>query len=408
MNTIIEPAFRRLFDAQTHWHRANEKYFNPNDFRISINACIQELRNVTFVLQKQKSKIQNFDSWYGSWQEKMKANPSLKWLVGARNYIVKQGDLELKSILRIGLIGSYREDEVPVLEQNYDPKLTNDEILAELKKLNIPKEIFDDSYIKIERRWVDSNYPNHELLELLTNCWSSVIELLLDAPDSSVRQKRNEENTAPHPPCMYKGSETRCCWMKLIDDELVVSSMSLEAPDLDPLTKEDIKEKYGGLPILDKKPDSNNFKVVCENTFKTAMTVLEKDLYHIHVSIIFKDELPVKIVEFRNEDQADKYRSMRLIASEIEQIGADQFIMISEVWTAPFDPSYPHRGASKSPDRTEVLSLVGISKQGEEYVYSVPFSRENEKISYGEPNISGIEGMNIIEPILSIWRKNIS
>lgn len=86
MHTSIEPAFRRLFDAQTQWHSAMESYFDPNKFRISVNACIQELRNVTFVLQNNKQGIENFDDWYNPWQDKMRKNQSLKWLVSARNH----------------------------------------------------------------------------------------------------------------------------------------------------------------------------------------------------------------------------------------------------------------------------------------------------------------------------------
>ena len=80
MNEAIKPAFKRLFDAQSHWHSAHKSYFDPSSFRIAVNSCIQELRNVTFVLQNNKRDIDEFDAWYEPWQEKMRANKSLHWI----------------------------------------------------------------------------------------------------------------------------------------------------------------------------------------------------------------------------------------------------------------------------------------------------------------------------------------
>jgi len=406
MSEPIKPALRRLFDAQSHWHNANESYFDPNKFRIAINSCIQELRNVTFVLQKNKHQIKGFKEWYEPWQEVMKANTSLRWLVGARNHIVKKGDLSLNSILRIEVIGSYREDEVPIFEESYEPNSSNSDIYNKIIDCDLPREVFKKSYVKVERRWVDKNYPEFELLELLTTCWSAVADLLMDAPGTEINKQEKPLRSAKHPPCMYKGSETRSCWMKIDGENLVTSVIKQEEIDLKIRDIEVLRDRYGNLPMFQPQAKRHTFKSLCNMFFKTAMGVLKSDKYHIHLAIIFVNNEPVKITEFRNEDQADKYRTMRLIASEIEQIGADSFIMISEAWTAPYDPKFPHRSASESPEKSEILSLVGISDDGEGYVLSVPFTRKDEEIIYGHPYSSGIEGMNIIEPIISVWKKH--
>ena len=52
-----------LEEAHRLWHRAAESYEDPEEFRMQLNALIQALRNVTFVLQKEKLKIQDFDRW---------------------------------------------------------------------------------------------------------------------------------------------------------------------------------------------------------------------------------------------------------------------------------------------------------------------------------------------------------
>jgi hypothetical protein len=41
---------------------------------------------------------EEFEEWYGAWQEKMRADERMRWLVEARNTVEKQGDLDLHSI----------------------------------------------------------------------------------------------------------------------------------------------------------------------------------------------------------------------------------------------------------------------------------------------------------------------
>ena len=116
-------AFKRLYDAREHWDQANRNYFDPKLFRMNVNAVITALRSVTFLLQKNKSLIDGFDPWYKGWQEKMKQDPSLRWLVDARNIIVKERDLNLSSVLRVSIVVSYIDEEVPKFQTELHPRL---------------------------------------------------------------------------------------------------------------------------------------------------------------------------------------------------------------------------------------------------------------------------------------------
>ncbi|WP_395646282.1 hypothetical protein [Terricaulis sp.] len=66
---------RRLEDVHRFWHQAKEAYFDPDAFRAAIQAAIQNARTVTFVLQKNKDLIPDFDNWYAGWQQKLGVNP---------------------------------------------------------------------------------------------------------------------------------------------------------------------------------------------------------------------------------------------------------------------------------------------------------------------------------------------
>ena len=412
MHESVKPAFKRLFDAKSLWHRAGREYFEPNSFRMAINSCIQELRNVTFVLQANKRGIEGFDNWYQPWQEKMRVNQSLKWLVSARNYIVKQGDLDLNSVLRIEVIGSYLAGEIRIFEQDYEPNLTNKEIFEKTITLGLPEQVFKNSYVKLERRWVDVNHPDHELLDLLSICWASVAELLLDAPGKNT-EDTEKLRTSRLPPCMHKDSETRSIWMKVVGGTLMPTEMHVEQVNIGESEKNKVLKRYADSPLLREEQDlktfsQSNLKSQCERLFENAKYVLKKDGYHVHLVMIFVDSELAQVIELRNNDQADKYRTIRSVASQMEKIGANQFVMISEMWTARFDAGQPYRKASEAPGRGEMLTLIAASQAGEGYLFSIPFTRKGESIEYGKHLVQGsegIKGINIIQPLLSIWQK---
>ena len=93
----LDAAYNRLDEFHRAWHLALVGYHKISDFRAGINSAIQASRNVTFVLQKQKEQLLGFDEWYTPWQNRMRNDPILKELHNARNIIVKEADLKLKS-----------------------------------------------------------------------------------------------------------------------------------------------------------------------------------------------------------------------------------------------------------------------------------------------------------------------
>lgn len=409
MNDALKPAFQRLFDAKVHWHKAVDGYFEPNDFRIAVNSCIQELRNVTFVLQANKREISGFDTWYGPWQEKMRANTSLRWLVDARNYIVKQGDLELLSKLRIEVIGSYLAGEVAIFEEDYNPNLTNAEIYSKTVSLGLPVEVFENSYVKLQRRWIDKNYPDYELGELLSECWSAVAALLFDAPNSGL-PSGGDQGKPRLPPCMHEQLQMRVVLMKVSGETLVPAVISSESVSIDDENRAVLKEKYGDTPLFrstgeGEKLSERPFKEQCELLFEQAKAVLQKDGYHVHLAMVFVQKMLAKLIEIRNEEKADKYVTIRDLASKMERIGADAVIIISEAWSAPFDPSNPYRGAADAPSRQEGLMLAGATMQGEAYCFIAPFFKTDGNISFGDQSVVDAKNMNAIQPILAMWEK---
>jgi hypothetical protein len=84
-----------------------ENYHNPWEFQFNLNAFIQAFRNITFMLQAEPNKPEEFQVWYNSKQDEMKANSLLKKFVSARNIVVKQSSLSSKSKAQLGIFRGY-------------------------------------------------------------------------------------------------------------------------------------------------------------------------------------------------------------------------------------------------------------------------------------------------------------
>ena len=74
----------KYFEAEYFLTRMIKNYHNPFPFQFNLNAFIQALRNVSFMLQSEENKFTGFDEWYQRTRETMRANPLLKRFVEAR------------------------------------------------------------------------------------------------------------------------------------------------------------------------------------------------------------------------------------------------------------------------------------------------------------------------------------
>jgi hypothetical protein len=63
----IQDTHSRLHQAHRLWHQVQQEYGDPDGFCTNLNALVQALRSVTFILQKEKRIIPEFDSWYEGW-----------------------------------------------------------------------------------------------------------------------------------------------------------------------------------------------------------------------------------------------------------------------------------------------------------------------------------------------------
>jgi len=397
-------AFKRLADAHTHWLQALESYFEPERFRLQLNACIQCMRSVTFLLQKNKAEISDFDSWYTVWQGKMKADPLMKWSVDARNRIVKQGDLKLHSMLRVSVVGSYLESEVPYVQYTAAAKLETKQIFRDVLKLKIPRSVLKHAYLQLERRWVENDLPDHELLTALAHCWEFLAKLLVDAP-SAAAVKDSPYFSDSLPTCMVDSGDIRSLWIKFSTGETITLESRAIAFNIKDAEKAAV-QYFGqdGFPTR-RKDSPPTLRELAEIFFEQAKSVLKVDGYHILLVFLIMPDHSTRLLELRPGDQAEKYLLWRSIGLEVKRTGAVALIAISEVWIAELDRQRPYAHAAEREDRVEALQLVAISKDGEEIDLVAKFHRDGDAITFDEDTVLDKPGdLNFLAPVRDAWK----
>ncbi len=150
---------RRLDDLHCFWHQAERAYFDPDECRLAIQAAIQTARQVSFVLQKNKDRIPNFDKWYADWQSKLAAIPLMKWMVEARNRIEKQGDLEAHSFVSAEIVASHL-DEGPKIQVPAKLWDTPRVLLNSIPNSILGEHIKKNGILRIRRLWIENTLPD--------------------------------------------------------------------------------------------------------------------------------------------------------------------------------------------------------------------------------------------------------
>ena len=195
----MRPWERRLRDLAQLLRSCGETYFAPDLFRQNTNQFLQTSRTVTFIIQKNESGITDFDTWYKRqvvvpWA----SDPIMTWARDARNFVEKEGDLEMHSFLRASVVFSYIASQDMVLSTTRKEFLkANVEKLLRFARTRLPPPVADPAVLRIERRWVANSLPTHELIHAMTYAYSRVYEVCRDLAIHLL--DGHLDNSIPHP-----------------------------------------------------------------------------------------------------------------------------------------------------------------------------------------------------------------
>ncbi len=441
-------AHKRLDEAHHLWHQCLDNYQDPDGFRIYLNSCIQALRNVSWVLQKEKRLIPGFDEWYPVWRQRMRVDPVMAWVVRSRNRIVKEGDLETESRAIARVITSYAEaaeeverglgfvrrtpavdDEaaVDVPEAGTEPsqvrtlsappRFTLPQILLMIAGANIPLRILQQSTLTLERRWVDRALPDFELLDAMAHAFG-VLELMISDVhdrmgvehgivldhDGSLLPVRDDGRY----PCMVTSRAIRTIALSL-DDLHVETGGKVWQMEFDPEVAEKSLKRYGTIPTPPSSPKSPVDFV--PSFTEIGSQILRKDKGHGWFIYYYRGPQRVHAQTLMARNNADK----RHIAQQVAELASindiDGVIVVGEAWHSPM--RYDEQGApippSEHPDKSEVLIVHAEDAYGRIRSVHVPFTRRRGRRTLVHEVVDlsnvGPTSYQFLEPVRAVWRQ---
>jgi len=327
----MRPWERRLRDLAQLLRNCGETYFSPDRFRLNTNQFLQTSRTVTFIIQRNKAAISDFDAWYkANVLQPWATDPVMSWAKDARNVIEKEGDLEMKSTLQAAVLYSYISDEDMILEVAPNELLqAGVDRLVRAARRKLPAGIADSAVLKIQRRWVANTLPDRELIYALTYAYSqlhrvcsALAEHLSSALDPSI----------PHPTTVDPSS----------NDVAKVRFIKLSKPGIGRHAniRIDVDPTYQPPPALRRlKQELRSARnpaslgdVVAMHA-KMAKATFEHHGNHVPMLAFYdKDWNQIDFMSTAFTDQAEKYLFWRNAADRAFYLKAFALVWTSESW----------------------------------------------------------------------------
>jgi hypothetical protein len=373
----MHPWERRLADLSRLLASCGETYFAPDLFRQNTNQFLQTSRTVTFIIQKHKAEIPDFDVWYKSrvltpWGTDVIMN----WAKDARNFIEKEGDLEMHSSLRASAVFSHRASEDVVLSITRVELLkANLDRLMHFARTKLPPALADGAVLKIERRWVANSLPSYELISAMTYAYSRIYEVCValthhlgDFPDKSL----------PHPtsldPVSNDVAMTRFIRVTKRKPEVGrLKSVRIKAdPDFRPppaLMKLKEEFKIAAKPI--------NVDQTVTMLAKIAVSTFEHYGHHIPMLYLYNEKWEqIDGLSAHFVDQAEKFIFWRHAAERAAYLRAYGVVWICESWIRDLAGHRP-LPMRKLPIIGERLNVIGSDVDGQTKIIAWDIRRAN-------------------------------
>ncbi|MEU5357392.1 hypothetical protein ACFY9R_20820 [Streptomyces albidoflavus] len=408
----IPAAHKRLMDCHAMWHAMADSYMQPESFRMHLNSLMQGMRNVTFMLQKQKSTLPMFEEWYTEFQTAAKSNPLMRWSVNSRNRIVKESDLDLLSKVKVRWVGDWERRQERAF--SFPPRMSSKGILA---------AIFSDpgnpqmGVVTISRQWIDKALPDREILKATREVFVNLSALMHTA-----------HTAASSEACGLSIREPVCVTPDLAAEPLACMDINpgwlQEHLDLDagrgidevtylvertPENSKRAEKRYGATIKVKGDPIEVSAKII-----EQAGKALVRDKKHIPIIWFFRGDVVIDSMVPVFFDQNGKYLTMHRVADRVESLKADGVIFLNEIWYAQ-DVKEDKDGkvipARDRRDRKEALHILAATSRGEYASVFTPFSRTlfgkivlGETISETMADISIDGQFNILRPVIDRWR----
>ncbi|WP_150912542.1 hypothetical protein [Marinobacter halotolerans] len=365
------PWERRLDDLAHILESCGSSYFDPDRFRRNTNQFLQTSRTITFIIQKKKSEIPDFENWYSvNVVEPWRDDELMKWAKDARNKVEKQGDLDINSELKVTLFFSYLSEEDVSIDCGIDELLN-----AGVKKLirfaqkSLPSAISDAAAVKIERKWVTEKIESYELLYALGYVYSRVYDCCYKLA-KHLGRSFPEKLLSPSDVSSLHQDSRKVQMVKMSD--LKTYSISYyprkirrnEVPDK-------IKDIFKGQRLV----APHDFDSLVEYYKSMAILTFNHWKYHQSMTFLIAEDWSVQdMISPVYEDQVDKYFFWRLIEEKVRSQNTYCVLTISEAWLRQI-VNNQHLPIRKMPIKGEFLQLMAFDRENHRASLHWPIER---------------------------------
>jgi hypothetical protein len=233
----------------------------------------------------------------------------------------------------------------------------------------LDKAIRKNGLVRVERRWIDTDLPDAELLDALAHCYVVLAEL---ANDAHRLTGSDEAATDARPACMQATEEARTAYVHLGTHEVFQPRMSTV-----PIDATASEARYGVSETYAKAAaaGSGDVYAFAEAAVERAKTILAKDGRHAPALFLFGSDGRVMPYALEFHDRQDKYVQWERVAREVERLGATGLVFISEAWIATVDAKSSVVSPSGDPKRGQILVVTAAMADGRKRSYRVRFKR---------------------------------
>ena len=214
-------------------------------------------------------------------------------------------------------------------------------------------------------------------------------------------QEVNSDHLGGRLPCMVATEADRREVLKLSSGEFI--DIRMEPIRATPENVAIAKERYQ----LDEKSTADPKKELfgqAELFMSIARRVIVADKHHGTFFYLENRVGDVELATMRPDDRQESMLFTRELAFDVLRKGICSILMISEVWTAPFDPNKPRQIAQESAQRGEAVIVAAAHQDGRQKTLISTFTRKSEDIVLGDV-VETEEIPALLSPVLDAWKR---
>ena len=164
--------FDKLQEAKFFFEQMNNCQTDRTGFKYNLSAFLSAFRSITFVMQKEYSKIQDFENWYQVKQEELKSNDRMKLLDSMRVITIHKTSIHPRAQIYASIEETvWATDEIHAVVIHADGTVENSDLKNSAKielppeAINTPKELIDDKWL-----WFFKEYPKTDIMTICNEC----------------------------------------------------------------------------------------------------------------------------------------------------------------------------------------------------------------------------------------------